>query len=139
MGGHHLGKIPQGLLSPEGRCQPSTEPLLSDGLPCLTHESCSSNYCHFDTRLQYFFSDHDRVYHPRHREQVAIPDQLHSMQVQEVMPANGTENRSTLQEFVGSSSVRPLHEFVGVYNSYEGVKYATTGTCATTCPKSAIG
>jgi hypothetical protein len=35
--------------------------------------------------------------------------------------------------------VAPLEDFVGEYNSYEGVKYATTGTCARACPKRKIG
>merc|ERR1712232_1291800 len=91
---HHVGKIPGGILSPEGRCQPSTAKLLSDGLPCLTHEVCSSGYCHFDTRLQYFFSDHDRVFHRRGEGAVPIPDQLHSMQVQEVMPLTSVSTQS---------------------------------------------
>mmetsp|Transcript_94664 Transcript_94664/g.148071 ORF Transcript_94664/g.148071 Transcript_94664/m.148071 type:complete len:878 (-) Transcript_94664:116-2749(-) len=133
--GHSKGKIPNGLFSPQGRCLPaeSMGMFLSDGLPCLTHGSCQSGYCHFDKRMQYFFSPHPRHFWQRGGEQIPVPDQLHSMQVHEVLSPSEHEERSNF------SSVRPLKDFVAQYNSYEGVKFATTGTCATACPESAIG
>eukprot|EP00930_Biecheleria_cincta_P025494 TRINITY_DN18150_c0_g1_i2.p1 TRINITY_DN18150_c0_g1~~TRINITY_DN18150_c0_g1_i2.p1 ORF type:complete len:924 (+),score=148.77 TRINITY_DN18150_c0_g1_i2:59-2773(+) len=132
---HHLEKIPEGELSSEGRCVPRPRTGLENGLPCVAHEGCQSSYCHFEPRLQYFFSDHPRkqcdgkVGERRCRN---IFDELLAFQVAEVPLPNRTGNEKLW-------NVRPGDFTASYQGSYKGPLYATTGTCATACKKESVG
>jgi hypothetical protein len=128
---HHVVAIPEGEISPEGRCFPTHLPQLPDGFPCHDHSNCKSSYCHYEPRLQFFISDHTRRYCEQGADNCyASILQLSSLSKAVPRPASDIEFES-LQ--------KTLFEFVGTYDSYEGVEFATTGTCATACPFPEIG
>eukprot|EP00931_Biecheleriopsis_adriatica_P055025 TRINITY_DN32456_c0_g2_i1.p1 TRINITY_DN32456_c0_g2~~TRINITY_DN32456_c0_g2_i1.p1 ORF type:complete len:864 (+),score=135.53 TRINITY_DN32456_c0_g2_i1:42-2594(+) len=126
-----------GALGVEGRCYYLPKVLSTsflDGAPCISHTQCGSSYCHFETKMQYFFSDHDRVYSDNgYPEAVPIITQLRSLNVIEAT-IPGEVPRET-----DARHTRPLEDFLGLFNSAEGAKYSTIGTCATPCPKSEAG
>jgi len=137
---HHLKHIPNAELSPEGRCLPRANVALGNGLPCLTHEACTSGYCHFEPMLQYFFSDHKRGPCPKKiggsQSCTNVFDQLLALQVSSVQAQmkNYTQNETDLLW-----NVHP-ENFTDTYTgSFQGPVYATTGTCATACPKEQVG
>jgi len=141
--GSHHGHVKKGLLAPQGVCTTAPSSQFQDGLPCLSHESCQSGFCHFEPRIQYFFSSHKRAFCSRTHTKMAkdagkqpclsAADQLLSLQVLSLQLPNEGDIISYHE------SVRPAHEFVGSYDSYDGARYATTGTCAKTCPRELVG
>lgn len=132
---NHMRKIPEGELSSEGRCVPRPRLGLENGLPCVAHEGCQSSYCHFEPRLQYFFSDHPRkdcygtVGDHRCRNSF---DELLAFQVAEVPLPNRSGNEKLWH-------VRPSEFTASYQGSYQGPFYATTGTCATACKNESVG
>jgi len=125
--GFHEEVVPRAEFGADGICVPRARAGLEDGLPCVTHQACSSSYCHFDPRQMYFFSDHERKFCASDDQHCTpLLRQLHTLQMSQVDASEET--------------IAALGKFTGVYKgSYHSPMYATTGTCATPCLAKDIG
>lgn len=128
MWGHHADKVPEGEISPVGRCLPTRLPQLPNGVPCHADSSCASSYCHFEPRLQYFASDHPRKVPDG--MQVDLESQLRALSEVVPAPADPADREQVRAE---------MDRFLRSYDSLDGAAFATTGTCASACPLEEVG